>query len=64
MKRHSAKLILTVKPTKTVKAWLIDIKDQGQFWIPFTFIAGFNPVSMQIEIDTWILDQKGIKYKV
>jgi len=60
---NRAKLILTEQPTKTDKAWKLNIKDQGEFWIPFTFIQGYTPWNREIIIDSFILDEKGIKYK-
>lgn len=60
----TAKLILTGQPVKTAKAWQINIKEQGFFWIPFTFIQEYKPWLKEIMIDTFILDEKGIKYKV
>jgi len=60
---NRAKLILTEQPTKTDKAWKLNIKDQAEFWIPSTFIQDYKPWSKEIIIDTWVLDLKGIKYK-
>ena len=65
LKRHSARLQLSVLPKKQGKAWLIDILGvRERYWIPDTFVKEFNPVQKTITIDTWILDKKGIKYKV
>lgn len=61
-----AKITLTEKPEKSPSglARLFKVKDQGEFWIPETCFFGYNPVTKQAEIETWILHQKGIKYKL
>lgn len=59
-----AKLKLVSQVTKTDKAWLINIEDQGEHWIPFVFIKEYKPWIHEIKIDTYILEQKGIKFKV
>jgi hypothetical protein len=61
---NKAKLILTSDPEKRPTAWRINIKDQGEYWIPFSFIQGYKPWTKEVEIDTWILDEKKINYKV
>lgn len=58
-----AKFILTELPTKQPLAWKIDIPDQGAFWLPYSTITAWNPATKEITIRTWILKQKGIKYK-
>lgn len=60
----TAKLKLTEPPVKWEKSWTINILNQGCFNIPYTFVQGYNPGPKEIIVDTWILDQKGIKYKV
>lgn len=64
IKRHSAKLTLDKLPKKVGRAWCVNIANQGEYWIPDTFVKEFDPVTRIIMVDTWILDQKGIKYKV
>lgn len=61
-----AKITLIEKPEKSESglARLFKVKDQGDYWIPETFFFGYNPVTKQAEIETWILHQKGIKYKL
>lgn len=61
---NKAKLTLIEKPEKRGNSYLIKIKDQGEHYIPSTFFFGYNPGTKQAEIETWILDQKGIAYKV
>lgn len=61
---NKAKITLTEKPEKRGGAYLLKIKDQKDIFIPATFFFGYNPGTKQAEIETWILDQKGIKYKV
>jgi len=61
---NKAKLTLTEKPERVGKAWKINMKDHGMEFIPDTFFFGYNPGTNQAEIETWILDQKNIKYKV
>lgn len=62
----TAKITLLEKPEKSEsgKARLFKIKDQGEHWIPETYFFGYNPGTKQAEIETFILNQKGIKYKV
>jgi hypothetical protein len=61
-----AKITLLEKPEKSEsgKARLFKVKDQGDYWIPETYFFGYNPATKQAEVETWILHQKGIKYKV
>jgi hypothetical protein len=63
LKRHRAKLTLDVMPKKIGNAWFIKTPT-GEHWIPDTFVSEFNPLNKSITIDTWILDKKGIKYKL
>lgn len=63
-KTNSAKLTLELQPEKKTKAWNIKIVDQGYYWVPFSCIKGYNPVTLEITIETWILKQKSIKFKV
>lgn len=59
----SAKIIIELQPQKSSKAW--ELKIDGKYhWIPFSCINAYNPVTMEISIGTWILKQKGIKFKV
>lgn len=63
---ETAKITLIDKPEKSEsgKARLFQVKGQGDYWIPETCFFGYNPATKQAEIETWILQQKGIKYKV
>ncbi len=63
MKRYSAKLTLDVQPAKTEKAWMITVSGKVH-WIPYTFVKEYNPATKEIQIDVFILDQKGIKYRI
>lgn len=59
-----AKLKLTELPTQKPLAWKLAIKDHHeQVWIPYSCIKGWIPATNEITIQTWILRQKGIKYK-
>lgn len=60
----AAKFKLITDPIKTSKAWLCNIEGVGSNWIPFTFIKAWSPATKEIKIDTFILRQKGIKYKL
>lgn len=60
----TARIKLQTDPYKMAKAWNIDLGDQGKFWIPYTCIFSYNPITKTAEIETWILQQKGIKFKV
>lgn len=63
---NTAKLTVTESPVKTDKAWLIKLNDQAEpeYWIPKFYIAGYKPWIKEIEIETFILIDKGIKFKV
>lgn len=63
-KSNSAKIVLTEQPTRKEKAWEIKVKDQGTYWVPFTCIKDYKPATLEILIETWMLKQKGIKFKV
>lgn len=59
-----AKLILTDIPTQKPLAWKIKIKDHPvEVWIPYSCIKAYLPATKEITIQTWILREKGIKYK-
>jgi hypothetical protein len=58
-----AKLTLIEIPTQQPKAWYINIKDQGKHWVPYSCIKSYLPATKEITIQTWILREKGIKYK-
>lgn len=61
---NKAKIPVIEKPLKVGGAYLIKVKYQGEYYIPATFYFGFNPGTMKAEIETYILDIKGIAYKV
>lgn len=61
---NSAKLKLTAFPLKGERAWRIDVKDQGQHYIPYKCILGWDPATMEIKVETWMLKQKNIKFKL
>lgn len=61
---NKAKLSVTQKPERVGKAWKCNLKDHGIEFIPDTFFMGYNLGTKQVEIETFILDKKGIKYKV
>lgn len=58
-----AKLKLIDLPTKKPEAWKIDIENQGAFWIPYSCITAYDPNTKMITVKSWILKEKGIKYK-
>jgi hypothetical protein len=60
---NKAKLKVESIIEKRPTAWHIDFGNNGEHWIPFTFIQDFKPWTKEIVIDTWILDEKGIMYK-
>lgn len=64
MSSNKAKITLLEKPEKRGGAYLLKIKDQGEYFIPATFFMGYNPGTKQVEIESYILDIKGISYKV
>lgn len=52
---------------KNSKAVLIAFAHRNSIqnqWIPTSCIQSWNPKTMAIAIETWILDQKGVKYNV
>jgi hypothetical protein len=61
---NKAKITLLEKPVKYGNSRVLHIKDQGTFYVPETTFFGYNPATKQAEIESWILDQKGIVYKV
>jgi hypothetical protein len=62
--KNTAKIRVLSKPEKVGNARLLKIESQGDFYIPETCFFGYNPYLDEAEVETWILDQKGIKYKV
>lgn len=59
-----AKILLTEKPIRVGKAWKVNIKDHGIEYIPDTFFFGYNPGTQKAEIETYILEQKNIPFKL
>lgn len=58
------KLTLTEKPETVGNARLFKFPDGTSGYIPETCFFGWNPVTKQAEIETWILDKKKIKYSL
>jgi hypothetical protein len=56
---------LKVKPIQKTKAWLLTFADNGKSdWFPYSTITSYNPATLEINIQKWILQQKEIKFKV
>lgn len=65
MKHTVARLKLEYGPLKKERAWLVKLTtEQKEHWIPYTCITAYTPATKEISIQTWILKQKNIKFKV
>lgn len=58
------KLTLTEKPQSVGNSRHLKFPDGTSAYIPETCFFGWNIATMQCEVETWILDKKGIKYKL
>lgn len=62
---QTAKIKLKVHPLKKDKAWQLNIVGHHQLeWIPYSCISSYQPATLKIEVECWVLDQKGIKYTI
>lgn len=61
---QTTKITLLSKPEKVGNSRLFKFPDHTSEYIPETCFFGWNPGTMQAEVETWILDKKGIKYKL
>lgn len=60
-----AKMELQYEPTKGTRAWLCKFVDHPiEVWLPYSTITAWQPATKQMNVQAWILKQKGIKYKV
>lgn len=60
-----AKFTLDYDPRKTTKAWLIKLPaEEKEHWVPYSCIKEYLPATRSIKIQTWILKQKNIKFKL
>jgi len=46
---------------ETEKAWLVELEDNGQTWIPKS-VSEYNPKDSEIEIEEWFLKKNDLNY--
>jgi hypothetical protein len=62
MNNQTAPIKLKTQPFKKDKAWQITPATTTPFWVPFSVVNAYNPVTMIIRIETWWLNKNNIKY--
>jgi hypothetical protein len=63
-KPTTAKITIAEIRRETELSKLIVMPDGGEHWIPKASIWGWNPATKQMEVNTFMLQGKGIKFKL
>lgn len=61
---NTAKIKLKQHPFVKDKSYLITLPDGNTHYIPKSSIFGYTPATLIIEVETWLLTEKGIPFKI
>lgn len=64
MPNPTAKVKIFELGLKRAKSWFVKFTDGPGEWVPYSVIQGYNPITKQLTVETWWLNNRGIKYNL